>query len=286
MFKLIKIALFIILAGSIELSLIFVRTDLSLSFSMLIGFTIFFLVACISMQVSKKINPPLIILSLFLGISAMHLPPRLIDFQGTLISLPDYVFHVLGLLTAWFFHISRSWKKWVIAGVGFSVMFFMFFRGYSMWLHKLNFNTYSGSYSATFPEFTAEEKNGDKISKEDLKSKLVLIDFWHTQCAACFRKFPLLDKIYLKHRLSPGVKFIAMNLPLQTDQPTRAFDMIHKRGYSFPVAKLQTISIIDSLSISFFPTTILVNEEGRVIFKGSIENGISRLEKEIKKQSE
>mgnify|MGYP003401624728 FL=1 len=163
---------------------------------------------------------------------------------------------------------------------------FMFFKGYSMWIHKLNFDTYSGSYLAEFPEFIADDKNGSRISKASLTGKLVLIDFWHTQCGACFRKFPLLDKISLKHQLNPRVKFLALNLPLQTDQPTRAFDMINKRGYSFPVAKLQTTSIIDSLSISFFPTTILVNEDGRVIFKGSIENGISRLENEIKKQSE
>lgn len=286
MFRLIKITLLIILAAAIELSLTIVRVDMGYTFSLLIGFTIYFFIAFILMRLIKKVTPLLIFFSLFLGISALYLPPRLIDFNETLVSLPDYIFHVLALLTAWFFHIAGSWKKWVMAGVGFSLTLFMFFRGYSMWLHKLNFNTYSGSYSAAFPEFVAEDKNGTSISRDSLTQKLVLIDFWHTQCAACFRKFPLLDKVFLKHRLNPKVKFFALNLPLPTDQPTRAFDMIHKRGYSFPVAKLQTISIIDSLSISFFPTTILVNEEGRVIFKGSIENGISRLEKEIKNQAE
>ncbi len=286
MFRLIKITLLIILATAIELSLTIVRVDMGLTFSLLIGFTIFFFIAYILMRLIKKLTPFFIILSLFLGMSAMYLPPRLIDFNGTLISLPDYVFHVLALLTAWIFHIAGSWKKWVIAGVGFSVTLFMFFRGYSMWIHKLNFGTYSGSYIAPFPDFVAEEKNGNRISNDSLKGKLVLIDLWHTQCAACFRKFPLLDKVYLNHRLHPRVKFYALNLPLQTDQPTRAFDVIDKRGYSFPVAKLQTKSIIDSLSISFFPTTILVNEIGQVIFKGSIENAITTLENEIKKRSQ
>lgn len=284
MFRLIKITLLIILAAAIELSLTVVRANMGFSFSMLIGYTIFFFIAYISIRLIKKISPFLIILSLFLGISAMHLPPRLIDFSGTLVSLPDYVFHVLGLLTAWLYHIARSWKKWMIAGIGFSVTVLMFFKGYSMWIHKLNFDTYSGSYFAEFPEFIAEDRNGTRISRDSLTRKLVLIDFWHTQCATCFRKFPLLDEIYSKHRLNPRVKFFAFNLPLQTDQPTRAFDMIHKRGYSFPVAKLQTISLIDSLSISSFPTTILLNEDGRVIFKGSIENGITLLEKELKKK--
>jgi thiol-disulfide isomerase/thioredoxin len=286
MFRLIKITLLIILAAAIELSLTIVRTDMGFSYSMLFGFTIFFFMGFILMRLVKKLSPILIILSLFIGISALYLPPRLIDFEGTMVSLPDYVFHVVGLLTALLFYLTRSLLKWIIAGVGFGLTLFMFFKGYSMWIHKLNFETYSGNYIAPIPEFVAEYKNGNRITRDSLKSKFVLIDIWHTQCAACFRKFPLLDKIYLKYRLNPRVKFFALNVPLSTDQHTRAFDMIQKRGYSFPVAKLQTMSIIDSLSISFFPTTILVNEDGRVIFKGSIENGISRLEKEIEKPSE
>lgn len=286
MFRLTKITLIIILAAAIELSLTIVRVDMGFTFSLLIGFTIFFVIAYILMRLIKKLSPFLIALSLFLGISALYLPPRLIDFEGTLVSLPDYVFHIVGLLTALLFYLVRSWKKWIIAGVSFAFTLFMFFRGYSMWIHKLNFDSYIGNYSAPFPEFVAEEKNGSRISKDSLKGKLILIDFWHTQCAACFKKFPLLDNIYLKHQRNPGVKFYALNLPLQTDQPTRAFDMIAKRAYSFPVAKLQTISIIDSLSISFFPTTILVNEDSQVIFKGSIENAILTLEYEIKKRSQ
>jgi hypothetical protein len=58
--------------------------------------------------------------------------------------------------------------------------------------------------------------------------------------------------------------------------------MISKRGYSFPVAKLKTISILDSLSVSVFPTTFLVNEKGYVVFKGSLDNGIKFLERNMK----
>lgn len=286
MSTIVKIILLIILAGAIELSLTIVRVGPGLSFSLLIGFSFFTFITYISLLFIKKLKPFIIIILFFLGISAVHLPPRLVDFNETLVSLPDYIFHVLGLLTAWFFYLIPSRKKWIIPGAAFTLTFFMFFRGYSMWLHKLNFDTYTGNYIAAFPEFAAEGKNGNRISKDSLKSKLVLIDFWHTQCAACFRKFPILDKIYIKYQLNSRVKFLALNIPLPTDQPTRAYDMIHKRGYSFPVAKLQTLSIIDSLSISFFPTTILVNEDGRVIFKGSIDNGVNLLEREIKKQAE
>jgi thiol-disulfide isomerase/thioredoxin len=285
MIKIVKIALLIILAAAVELSLTLVRADMGFSYSMLIGYTVYFFIAYISMRFTKNLTAPILILSLFLGISAMHLPPRLIDFEGTLVSLPDYIFHVLGLISAWLFYLARSWRKWIIAGVGFALTLFMFFRGYSMWIHKLNFETYTGNYITPLPEFVAEYKNGNRILRDSLKSKLVLIDIWHTQCAACFRKFPTLEKIYLKHQHNSKVKFLALNIPLPTDQPTRAYDMIHKRGYSFPVAKLQTLSILDTLSISFFPTTILVNEDGLVIFKGSIENGITLLEREIKKQA-
>ena len=69
----------------------------------------------------------------------------------------------------------------------------------------------------------------------------------------------------------------------KSDRPSQAYDMITKRGYSFPVAKLKNNSLIDSLAISVYPTTILIDEKGYVIFKGNLDNGIKSLARSIKK---
>ncbi len=282
MIRILKGLLFIILAYVIELSLAIVRGNLGLIYSILIGFFLFFFVAYISFRLTKSLSPHIIAISLILGVSALHLPPRLIDFQGTLISFPDYIFHVLDLLSAYFFYIVKSSKKWVAIGFGFAATLFMFFKGYGMWLHKLNFDSFTGYYYAKLPEFSAENMKGKKVSNSSLSDKIVLIDFWHTQCGACFRKFPTLNELYLKYKDNERIEVFALNLPLESDRPSQADDMISKRGYSFPVAKLKTPSLIDSLSISVYPTTILINEKGYVIFKGSLDNGVKYLARNIK----
>ena len=170
--------------------------------------------------------------------------------------------------------------------VGFAATLFMFFKGYSMWLHKLNFDTYTGRFYAKLPEFSAEDIQGNKVSDSSISDKIVFIDFWHTQCGACFRKFPALNELYLKYKDNDKIKVFALNVPLKTDRPSQAYDMISKRGYSFPVVKLQTLSLIDSLSISVYPTTVLINEKGYVVFKGSLDNGIKSLERSIKNKAQ
>jgi thiol-disulfide isomerase/thioredoxin len=158
----------------------------------------------------------------------------------------------------------------------------MFFKGYGMWLHKLNYDNYTGRYFAQLPGFAAEDGQGSIISNASIADKVVLMDIWHTRCGACFKKFPALNELYLKYKDNEKVKIYAVNYPNETDRPSQAFDMITKRGYSFPVIKLKTISILDSLSVSVFPTTFLVNEKGYVVFKGSLENAARSLEKSIK----
>ena len=284
MINVLKALLFAIMACAIEALLTFVRVELGFTYSTLIGSFLFFFVAFISFRLTKSLSPHIIAISLILGVSALHLPPRIMDFQGTLISFPDYIFHVLGLLSAYLFYIVKSPKKWIVVGLGLAATLFMFFKGYGMWLHKLNFDSFTGYYYAKLPEFSAEDIQGRIVSNSSFADKIVFIDFWHTQCGACFRKFPALNELYLKYKDNEKVKIFALNVPLETDRPSQAYDMITKRGYSFPVAKLKNNSLIDSLAISVYPTTILINEKGYVIFKGNLDNGIKFLARNIKNE--
>ena len=274
--------LLLILASSIELSLSIVRGRFGFPYSILIGFVLFLLVAYISFKLIRALSVHMIVVLLFIGLSALLLPPRLMDFHGTMVSLPDYVFHSLGLFTAYCFRIARSPGKWIAVGLSFTLTCFMFLKGYSMWLHKLNYDNYTGRYFSRLPEFSAVDAQENIVSNISIADKIVFIDIWHTRCASCFRNFPTLNELYMKYKDYEEVRFFAMNYPLESDRPTQAFDMISKRGYSFPVVKLETAALLDSLAITVFPTAILVNKEGNVAFKGSLDNGIKFLRRSIK----
>lgn len=106
------------------------------------GITLFFL-----RKYSTSISDKFILVSLLFGISVMQLSVRIGDFSSTLISLPDFLFHLLAIFVGFiYFKANRMIRlSAVIAALG--MMVFMCLIGYNLWIHKLNFGTYTGSVS-------------------------------------------------------------------------------------------------------------------------------------------
>ncbi|MFN7949936.1 MAG: TlpA disulfide reductase family protein [Blastocatellia bacterium] len=121
------------------------------------------------------------------------------------------------------------------------------------------------------PGFEAFDQNKNLITNRDFSGRVVVLDFWFTGCGACFRKFPQLQKIYEQYRNHPAVTVLAVNKPVDGDKEWQAFQMIREDGYSFPVVIAKDEKMIDSLGIEHYPTTVLINKHGKVVFKGGIE---------------
>jgi thiol-disulfide isomerase/thioredoxin len=266
-------------ATALEFMLTPVRAKIGFTYSLVIGFFVLAFGSLLFFRKGKALSPYWISAFLFMGISVVHLPPRLIDFKESFVSFPEYLGHTLALVIGLLFHFTGKWQRWLWAGLGTVAVLFMFFKGYKMVFHHLNFGSFTGNYRSPLPSFVAEFQPGRRITSDSLAGKTTLVDLWHTRCGICFRKFPLLEKTYQQYKNNPAVSIIALNVPLTTDRATQAFDMISTRGYTFPVAKLQTMPLLDSLGVLAFPTTIIVDKKGQVIFKGGLENGVKRLKR-------
>ena len=54
----------------------------------------------------------------------------------------------------------------------------MFFKGYDLWIHKLNFDTFTGKVSYNMPaKFEAFDEQKNLISDNNFQNKIVLLDF-------------------------------------------------------------------------------------------------------------
>jgi thiol-disulfide isomerase/thioredoxin len=61
------------------------------------------------------------------------------------------------------------------------------------------------------PKFSLMNLNGKKITLEELKGKVVVIDFWATWCGPCITSFPGMQLAIDKYRGDPNVIFLFIN---------------------------------------------------------------------------
>lgn len=239
-----------------------------------VGFTAFlFLSAWCFVRFRKNLSLTQILVSLLVGPCLLQLPLRFIHFTETLLTFPNFVLDLLGICFGLLYVTLKSPWKWVSSGIGLMLAVFMFFAGHALWVHKLSFGTFSGRVSSALPApgFEAFDQDRNLVTNKDFSGRVVVLDFWFTGCGACFRKFPQLQKIYEQYRNHPAVTILAVNRPVDGDKEGQAFQMIREDGYSFPVVIAKDEKMTDSFGVEVYPTTVLINKHGNVVFKGGIE---------------
>jgi thiol-disulfide isomerase/thioredoxin len=118
---------------------------------------------------------------------------------------------------------------------------------------------------------------GKILDSEYFKDKIILTNFWFIGCYPCMKEIPELNKIAIDFK--DKVTFLAINKGNSSAQ----IEYFIKK---FPFLYTQTIAkkeLFDSLKINLYPTNILYNTKGEVVFKseGYDENTITSLRKAI-----
>ena len=61
------------------------------------------------------------------------------------------------------------------------------------------------------PDFTLKDINGETVSLQDFRGKVVLLDFWATWCGPCIHELPNLKALYDKHKDNPAFALIGIS---------------------------------------------------------------------------
>ncbi len=225
------------------------------------------------MLVIKKYteNKGRITLSIILGILAIQIPIRWGAWDRSLISLPDSIFNFLSIIAAYFFFSIKNTFKYLLPIFAFSASVFMYFKGFSLWLHKLNFGEFTGKIMK--PSRLALIGSNDINERIDLSNRKLykLLDFWHTRCGYCFEAFPKLEKIYNENSNDTKLLIFAVNKKLGSDTLEQAAKMIKKYNYHFSLFFPELDSLPEVYGITVYPTYLLVDPAGSIIFKGELE---------------
>jgi thiol-disulfide isomerase/thioredoxin len=249
--------------------------------STLIGFVLalYLTMFCIY-RYEKHLNTGLILLALMIGLWFINIPIRVLDFSGTLLSLPDPLAHSLGIICGALYWRMKAPLNFAALVLCCIVPVYMYFQGYDQWISKLNYGTFTGKVEAyALPaKFEAFDEQKNIIDEDDLNGKIALLDFWYTGCGICFKKFPHVQAAYEKFKDDASVKIIAVDKPLEDDKPGEAFSMIRREGYTFPVVIAGDENLPENLGVKFYPTTFVIDRQGKIVYRGDIQGAVATVE--------
>jgi len=111
------------------------------------------------------------------------------------------------------------------------------------------------------PSFETTTLDGQAISTESLRGRVVLVNVWATWCPPCRIEMPLLEAMYQRHR-ERGLVVLGLSVDTKPVDSVRAF--LTERRITYPVAIVGD-PVIEALGgVTGYPTSFLIDREGRI----------------------
>lgn len=129
------------------------------------------------------------------------------------------------------------------------------------------------------PAVTFTSIEGEKISTADLRGRVVLVNFWATDCAVCIKEMPQLVETYRKHR-ERGFELIAV--AMRHDPPNYVLSYTRKKALPFKVA-LDPMGVLAKAfdDVMLTPTTIVIDKRGNIVTRILGEPDFTKLDRLI-----
>ena len=116
-----------------------------------------------------------------------------------------------------------------------------------------------GAHAAT-PGFTLPARDGGKLSLEELKGQVVMINFWATWCGPCRQEMPLLEQIQAKYE---PLGFTLVGINVEPDSAA-AQQWLATVPVSFPILFDRENQVAESFGVEGMPSSVFIDRAGNV----------------------
>ncbi len=144
----------------------------------------------------------------------------------------------------------------------------------------------AGCTSFQAPEITGIKAwiNSESLTIEELRGKVVLVDFWTYTCVNCIRTFPHLKQWHAKYA-DDGLVIIGIHSPefdFEKDY-SNVLQATRDNGITWPVAQDNDFHTWRNYSNRFWPAKYLIDKDGVVRYTHFGEGAYDETEKQIRK---
>ncbi len=108
------------------------------------------------------------------------------------------------------------------------------------------------------PEFSISHWFGESVDEEDMRGKVILLDFWNIHCGPCVKSLPELQEMHDRYG-EDGLVVLACTMWLKEE--TAAF--LRRHNYTFPAGLCSEQTWLN-FAVQANPTYFVVDREGRL----------------------
>ncbi|SNQ42566.1 TlpA family protein disulfide reductase [Cellulophaga lytica] len=136
----------------------------------------------------------------------------------------------------------------------------------------------------TIAAFALEDINGDVLKREDLKGKVVLLNFWATWCVPCLREFYEIPEVILEPNTGKNFVFIPVSVGENRSTVVKKMTKLKDRGVDFNVYLDPKNEFYSTYRKQGIPLNYVLDKNGVVVYisVGYNEKNLNKLAAKIK----
>ena len=111
------------------------------------------------------------------------------------------------------------------------------------------------------PAFQLQDLNGNDVSLDAYRGKVILVHFWATFCIPCLGEMPVLESLWQQYG---GEGLVILGIAGDRGNTEIVREFAEKTGVSFPVVHDSDGRVRKQYEVAALPTSYLVGRDGKI----------------------